>query len=81
MDRLKEKLQRIIFGVDTPAGRAFDVALLILIIASITILMLESVQEINTKWAWLFKYLDWVITALFTVEYLLRLWVADFRAT
>jgi voltage-gated potassium channel len=80
MDRLKEKLQRIIFGVDTPAGRAFDVALLILIIASITILMLESVQEINTKWAWLFKYLDWVITALFTIEYLLRLWVADKRA-
>lgn len=80
MKTVKDKLHRIIFGVDTPAGKAFDVALLILIIASITILMLESVHEINEKWSGLFRTLDWIITALFTIEYLLRLWVADKRA-
>lgn len=79
MKTVKDKLHRIIFGVDTPAGKAFDVALLILIIASITILMLESVQEINEKWSDLFRNLDWVITGLFTIEYLLRLWAADKR--
>lgn len=74
----KEKLHRIIFGVDTPAGRAFDVVILVLIVASITILMLESVSEINARWASLFYTLDWTITGLFTVEYALRLWTSHF---
>jgi voltage-gated potassium channel len=77
MQSTKQKLHRIIFGVDTPAGKGFDVALLILIVASITILMLESVREINQEWAALFYKLDWIITGLFTVEYGLRLWTSE----
>lgn len=77
MSSTKQKIHRIIFGVGTPAGRAFDIVLLILIIASITILMLESVQGINSKWAGLFFQLDWIITGLFTIEYVLRIWTSD----
>lgn len=77
MQSTKQKLHRIIFGVDTPAGRGFDIALLILIVVSITILMLESVREINTQWASFFYSLDWVVTGLFTIEYGLRLWTSE----
>lgn len=75
----KEKLHQTIFGVDTPAGKAFDVALLILILASITILMLESVQEFSAGWGGMFKKIDWIITGLFTLEYFLRIWVSHKR--
>ena len=57
MNSTKEKLHRIIFGVDTLPGRIFDIVLLILILASITILMLDSVQELNAKWGTTFKIL------------------------
>lgn len=79
MSTLKDKLRQVIFGVNTPAGKAFDVSLLILILASITILMLESVQEINTRWKSSFFILDWIITGLFTIEYLLRIWTTERR--
>ncbi|MDH4090903.1 MAG: ion transporter [Cyclobacteriaceae bacterium] len=79
MKSFKKKLHRIIFGVDTAAGKGFDIVLLILIIASITILMLESVQEINIRWSATFKKLDWIITCLFTVEYVLRIWTSEKR--
>ncbi|MDZ7647038.1 MAG: ion transporter [Cytophagales bacterium] len=39
--------------------------------------MLESVQEINTRWKSYFFTLDWIITGLFTVEYLLRIWTSE----
>jgi voltage-gated potassium channel len=77
LNSTRQKIHRIIFGVDTPAGRGFDIVLLMLIIASITILMLESVEGINLKWAGLFFQLDWIITGLFTFEYVLRIWTSE----
>ena len=79
LNTLKKQLQTIIFGVDTKAGRTFDILLLVLILGSITILMLESVKEINDRWAILFHRLDWVITGLFTIEYGLRVWTSEKR--
>lgn len=78
MNQLREKIYQIIFGVDTPAGKGFDIILLILILSSITILMLETVQELN-KWAPTFIALDWIITGLFTIEYFLRIWTSRRR--
>jgi voltage-gated potassium channel len=77
MKTLKEKIHRIIFGVDTPAGRVFDVVLLILILGSITILMLESVEPLNNAWGFVFKKVDWFITILFTIEYASRIWTSE----
>jgi voltage-gated potassium channel len=69
----RERLRVIIFEADTPAGKAFDVALLAVIIVSVFAVMLESVAPIRASYApWLYG-LEWVITALFTVEYGLRL--------
>lgn len=70
---LREKLWRIIFRADTPAGRSFDVALLVLISASVLVVMLESVQPLRLAHGQLFLTLEWIFTLLFTLEYTVRL--------
>ena len=63
----------IIFESDTRAGKAFDVALILLILMSVVIVMLESVQHVRERNARLLSMAEWGFTGLFTVEYLLRL--------
>lgn len=63
----------IVFESDTRAGRLFDVVLIVAIVASITVVILDSVQSISAQHAELFNALEWGFTALFTVEYLVRL--------
>ncbi len=69
----RARLYVIIFESDTPAGIAFDVGLLIVILASVLVVMLDSVQGIAARHGELFARLEWGFTALFTVEYVLRL--------
>ena len=75
-NRLRDSLYTIIFEANTPAGKAFDVALFATIGVSVTAIMLESVPSIATlhfasDW---FKAIELVTTLLFTIEYVLRLW-------
>lgn len=72
MNKIKQKIYDIIFEADTPAGKFFDVSLLIVILISVALVVLESVPSINTNYRSLLKILEWVITLIFTVEYLLR---------
>ncbi len=72
----REKLARIIFESDTPAGRAFDIALLCAIILSILLVILESVPSIRASYGSLIRTLEWAFTLLFTAEYLVRLYAA-----
>lgn len=72
--RLKEKLHEIIFEADTPAGKFFDVILLLLIAASILCVLLESVDSINKQYQAWFAVLEWAFTIFFTAEYLLRIY-------
>jgi voltage-gated potassium channel len=63
----------VIFEADTPAGQAFDVALLVAILLSVLAVLLESVASIGQRYgSWLYG-VEWVFTILFSVEYLLRL--------
>lgn len=71
----REKLWRIIFEAETPSGKAFDVVLLVAIGISVIAVMLESVDQINARWARELHVLEWFFTGLFTAEYLLRLWL------
>ena len=70
----KERLHRVIFEADTTSGKLFDVALLLVILISIVIVSLESVESINQRHEDLLRGLEWAITVMFTVEYLLRLY-------
>lgn len=69
----KEKLHEVIYEADTPAGKLFDIVLLIVIIVSIIFVMLESVEWIDNKYHSLLNIAEWVITILFTLEYIARI--------
>ncbi|EJE8555429.1 ion transporter [Vibrio vulnificus] len=71
---LKHHLYVIIFGTHTPTGRAFDIGLIVAILTSLLVLLLESIPSIRAQWASELKYLEYGFTALFTLEYLLRLY-------
>jgi voltage-gated potassium channel len=69
----RHKLHEIIFEADTPAGKAFDVTLFVMILLSTLVVILESVASLRLRYGPLFIALEWGFTVLFTVEYLLRL--------
>lgn len=71
---LRYKIHEIIYEANTFWGKTFDVSLLILIVFSLILLMLESVESYDKKYGLLFNRLEWVITILFTLEYILRLY-------
>jgi voltage-gated potassium channel len=70
---LRARLHQVIFEADTPAGRAFDLLLLLAIAASVAVVMLESVASVRARAGPTLRALEWGFTILFTVEYLLRL--------
>jgi voltage-gated potassium channel len=69
----RERLRVIIFEADTKAGKAFDVGLLIAILASVGAVMLDSVASIRASYGPLLDTAEWAFTVLFTLEYGLRL--------
>lgn len=70
---IRARLHEIIFESDTPAGKAFDVALLWAILLSVLAVMLESVAPIRARYGETIRIAEWVFTVLFSVEYALRL--------
>ena len=70
---LKQRLHEIIYEADTRAGKLFDVILLIAILASILFVMLESIQSIDEAYGSYLDIAEWVITILFSLEYMLRI--------
>lgn len=69
----REKLRRIIFEADTPAGKLYDVVLLLAIVLSVVCVMLDSVSDISEKAGSLLSVVEWLFTALFTADYIIRL--------
>jgi voltage-gated potassium channel len=69
----KDKLHEIIYEADTPAGKLFDVILLIVILLSVVLVMLESIGSIESKYANILDISEWLITILFSVEYIARI--------
>jgi voltage-gated potassium channel len=78
---MKQKLYDIIFEADTRTGKIFDIILMIIILLSIAIVMLESVKSLNEEYANYFRIAEWIITVIFTIEYILRLWVVKKSVT
>jgi voltage-gated potassium channel len=76
MNNTKEQLYKIIFETDTRLGKVFNEVLLCVIVLSVVLVMLESVDSIYAKSRALLKTLEWVITIIFTVEYGVRIFVA-----
>jgi len=73
MKKWKHKLHEVIFEADTPQGKFFDVVLLITILLSVVLVALESVSTIDAKYHSLLDWAEWIITVLFSLEYILRI--------
>lgn len=71
---LRLRLHEIIFEADTPAGKMFDLLLQACILASVLIVMLDSVASFQQRYGEIFYIAEWVFTLLFTLEYTLRLY-------
>lgn len=67
------KLHEVIFEAETPAGKTFDVLLLVAIVLGVMVIVLESVEELREAHGPLLIGLEWGFTILFSVEYLLRI--------
>lgn len=70
---LRDRVHEIIFEADTPAGKGFDVILIVAIVLSVAIVMLESVSRFREAFGAEIRIAEWFFTILFTVEYVLRL--------
>lgn len=79
----KQEIFEIIFKSDTPAGKKFDVWLLVLIVLNIVLLVVDSLTGTTTTMTSgahlsasfiVFKVLEWGFTILFTFEYYLRIY-------
>lgn len=77
---LRHRLYEIIFEADTKAGKTFDILLLCCIVASVFIIIAESVQSFRATFGKWFLILEWFFTAIFTLEYIARVWVVSKRS-
>lgn len=69
----RTKLHEVIFEADTPAGKAFDVLLIISILASVAAVMLDSMSAVRLEYGSLLYLIEWFFTLLFSAEYILRI--------
>ena len=70
----KKEIYRIIFKADTPAGKRFDIWLLIIIGLNLVVIILDSFEALHTNLRWILKGLEWIFTIIFTFEYYLRIY-------
>lgn len=67
------RLYTVIFEADTRAGRLFDLVLIGFILASVAVVVLDSMASVHARWGSVFTVLEWAFTLIFTVEYVARL--------
>jgi voltage-gated potassium channel len=75
--RFKEECRRIIFQSTRWDEKAFDIALIIMILISVSLVMIESIPTLAPETQRLLYISEWVITIIFTIEYVLRLYVSQ----
>ena len=76
-ENFRARLREIIFETNTPAGKTFDVVLIVCILLSVLVVMLDSVRPIKESWGAIIYGAQWFFTIIFAVEYGLRLYSTD----
>ncbi|MCJ2377245.1 ion transporter [Vibrio sp. ZSDZ34] len=71
---LRHDLYVVIFGTYTRAGRAFDIALIVAILLSLTVLIVHSIPSVSEQWGRQLDILEYIFTGIFTIEYMIRLY-------
>lgn len=73
---LKKRIYQIIFESKTTGGQLYDILLIISILTSVTCVMLQTVASIHLRFGKLLTITEIFFTALYTLEYIIRLWCA-----
>ena len=73
----RDRLRDIIFEADTPAGKLYDICLILTVSLSVLVVMLDSVAAIHDSHGVLLRVLEWIFTVLFTIDYVTRLSCVD----
>lgn len=73
-NKFKQRIFDVIFEANTPYGKLFDILLLLLILVSVGLVMMESIPAINARYHLTLIILEWILTILFTIEYILRIY-------
>lgn len=76
---LQSRYYEVIFGTETTAGKWFDIVLIIVILASVGVVMLDSIPELHIRYGESYLGLEWMFTIAFTIEYAIRVWCAPNR--
>ena len=76
---LQRRLEIIIFGTGTLAGRRFDMMLIAAILLSVAVVVLGSVPDLDAAVGAGFWYAELCFTGLFTLEYVTRVWCTHNR--
>ncbi len=71
---IKDRIRTVIFGTDTPSGRFFDIGLIVCIIASVILILLDTIVEVHRDYGDVIRVLEWGFTIIFSIEYGLRLY-------
>ncbi|MCE0732630.1 ion transporter [Halomonas sp. G15] len=74
---LRTRVFQIIFESDTPLAKGFDIALIVAILASVLVVMLESIESLRADYGTLFFWLEWGFTIAFTLELAARLYCLE----
>ena len=70
----KPRLYEIIFGSDTPAGKTFDLAVMVAIVISLLVAFVETNPVVVGRFKTVLTVLEYVLTFFFTIEYVLRIY-------
>ncbi len=73
----KKRIYEIIFEADTREGKAFDVAIISMILISVLLVLLDSIAGVRGRFGQTIHIFEWFITGVFLIEYLLRIWVLE----
>jgi len=73
----RKRLHEIIFEADTPAGKAFDIILLILILLSVAVVFEDSIRGNSPEVKRFLYYAEWFFTIIFSIEYFFRIYTID----
>lgn len=74
---LRTRLFQIIFESDTPLAKGFDIVLILMILTSVLVVMLDTVERWSVAYGEWFYWIEWAFTLAFTLELLVRIYILD----
>ena len=74
---MKEKLRVIVEESDTKLGKLFDLVVQFLVVISLLSFSLETLPNLSKNQIFILKLVEIVIITIFSIEYLLRIFVTD----